>query len=112
MEFPLYAIVFVLMGIGSFWLVGGLYGLSRKSKMYFPLSLAAKMYVAALVAGLYFMGGGILLATFIFNAEMEKRNDYKRWPTIIAGLVISTACSALVIYSARYLIADALQRGL
>ena len=76
------------------------------------MSLAAKMFVTALVAGLYLMGGGIILSTLVFNLEMQKRKDYERLPTIIAGIVISTLCSVLVVYSFRYLVWDALQRGL
>jgi len=112
MELFFYSMVFLLLCIGSFWLLGSLYGLFRSRKIYFPVSLAAKMAVSAVLGGFFFMIGGIVLSTLIFNADMQKRNDYERWPTVIAGTLISLLGSILTFFSSRWLIWDALQRGL
>ena len=111
MELLFYTTLFILISIGSFWILGSLYGLFRKPKMYFPISLAAKMAITAVLGGLFFMVGGVILSTVVFNGEMQKRNDYRRWPTILTGAAISTSCSIFIIYLFRFLIWDALQRG-
>jgi len=52
------------------------------------------------VLGVWFFGiGGIVLATLIFNSEMKKRQDYSRWPIIIAGATISILCSVAIYFS-------------
>lgn len=40
-----------------------------------------------------------MLATLIFNSEMKKRQDYSRWPIIIAGATISILCSVAIYFS-------------
>ena len=111
MELIIYGIIFTLISIGSFWFAGTLYGLIRKPKLYFPISLATKMAITAIFGTLIFMVGGVVLSTFVFNSEMQKRNDYKRWPTIFIGTAISTSCSIIIFYSFRFLVWDALKRG-
>ena len=55
---------------------------------------------AAAVFGVWFFGiGGVVLATLIFNAEMMKRQDYNRWPTIFAGAAISLVCSIAIYFA-------------
>jgi len=112
MELTLYGFIFILISLGSFWLVGSFYGLLRRPKIYFPISLAAKMSVAAVFGTLLFMVGGIILSTLIFNSEMQKRKDYKRWPTIFIGTAISTSCLIFIYYSFQFLVWDALKRGI
>lgn len=111
MELIIYGIIFTLTSIGSFWLVGSLYGLIRNPKIYFPISLATKMSIAAVFGTLLFMVGGIVLSTLIFNSEMQKRIDYKRWPTIFIGTAISTSCLIFIYFSFQFLVWDALKRG-
>lgn len=103
-----YGIVITLIGMGCFWLMGTIYGLFRTPKMYFPLSLAATMTISAVLGNLLLLGGGIALATWAFNNELQKRPDYQLWPNIIAGGVISTSCSIIIFYLYILLISDAL----
>jgi hypothetical protein len=98
MEIVIFIIATIICCVGLFWIAGGIYGLTHRPALYFPLSLAAKMALAAL-AGVWFFGlGGIALATYILNSEMIKRQDYRRWPTIIAGVIISTLCSIAMFF--------------
>ena len=99
MELVAYFFLVTLVSVGSFWLAGVLYGLLRKPSIYFPLSLAVKMALCAVFGGLMFLVGGVVLSTLVFNAEMAKRPDYRKWPTILSGLVISVACTVLIYVS-------------
>ena len=114
MELAIYLAIFIIIiiSISSFWLLGTLYGFFKKPKIYFPMSLAIKMAATAVAGGLLFMVGGLILSTMIFNGEMKKRKDYKFWPTIITGIAISTAGSISIVFLFRYLVWDALQRGI
>jgi len=40
-----------------------------------------------------------VLATLIFNSDLKKRQDYSRWPIIIAGATISILCSVAIYFS-------------
>lgn len=99
---PLVAYIFVIsfVSVGCFWIAGSLYGLFHRPSIYFPVSLAAKMALCAVLGGLMLMVGGVVLSTLVFNAEMKKRQDYQRWPTIIAGIVMSLLCTVIIYYSA------------
>ncbi len=99
MEFIAFIIVIIFASIGSFWLTGTIYGLIHRPAIYFPISLATKMAAAAVVGAWFFGVGGIVLATLIFNSEMLKRQDYNRWPTIIAGVIISILCTIAIYLS-------------
>lgn len=99
MELIAFLLAITVVSIGSFWVVGLLYGFIHRPAMYFPLSLAAKMAVSAVFGAWFFGIGGIVLATLVFNAEMMKRQDYNRWPTILAGVVISVLCSVAIYYA-------------
>lgn len=99
MELIAFLLAIICVSIGSFWLLGMLYGFIHRPAIYFPLSLATKMAASA-VFGVWFFGiGGVVLATLIFNAEMMKREDYSRWPTILAGGIISILCSVAIYFS-------------
>ena len=99
MEFIAFILAIIFVSIGSFWLTGTIYGLIHRPAIYFPISLATKMAAAA-VFGVWFFGvGGVVLATIIFNSEMMKRQDYKRWPTIIFGVTISLICTIAIYFS-------------
>ena len=99
MELIVYFITIALISVGSFWITGSLYGLIRSPSIYFPFSLAAKMAITAVLGGFMLMIGGVILSTLVFNAEMKKRDDYNRWPTIAAGVAISVLCSTLIYFS-------------
>ena len=99
MEFIAFLLAITFVSIGSFWATGILYGVIHRPAIYFPISLATKMAASA-VFGVWIFGvGGVVLATLIFNAEMMKRQDYNRWPTILAGGIISILCSIVIYFS-------------
>ena len=100
MELVFYLVLVAVISIASFWVLGTLYGLCRRPAIYFPFSLAGKMALSAVFGGLLFLVGGIILATLVFNGEMIKRNDYRRWPTLIAGAIISIICTVIIYLSA------------
>jgi hypothetical protein len=103
MELVLYFLVVALVSVSSFWLLGSLYGLVRTPAIYFPLGLATKMALAA-VLGAFLLGiGGVVLATLIFNAEMMKRSDYRRWSTLLVGVGISIICTIAIYYAVMFL---------
>lgn len=95
-----YILVITFVSIGCFWITGSIYGLFHRPSIYFPFSLAAKMAVCAVVGGLMLMVGGVILSTLVFNAEMKKREDYERWPTIIVGAIMSLLCTVIIYFSA------------
>ncbi len=96
MELLIFAIAALVTSTVSFWLLGSIYGLLlHRPAIYFPVGLALKRALGA-VLGVVALGfGGIVLATFIMNLEFKKRPDYRPGPTLIAGALISTACSAI-----------------
>jgi len=100
MELIAYLFVVIFVSVGSFWVSGIIYGLVQRPAVYFPVSLAMKMAVCAVFGSLMFMIGGVILSTLVFNAEMGKRSDYRKWPTIISGLAISILCTVLIYFSA------------
>ncbi len=67
--------------------------------MYFPLSLAFKMALCAVLGSFMLMIGGVLVSTAVFNAEMAKRPDYNKWPTLVTGLIISVVCTVIIYFS-------------
>lgn len=79
----------------AFWITGTLYGLLRRPAVYFPLPLAGMMAAAALGGVVLFGISGIVLATLVFHHAFSKRDDYRRWPTLIAGSLISLLCSVV-----------------
>lgn len=100
MDLVVVLLAVILLAVGSFWLLGFIYGLLRPNPIFFPLSLAAKM-AAASVLGVFLFGvGGIILATLVFNGEMSKRDDHRLWSTIVIGALISTVCTAVIYVSA------------
>jgi hypothetical protein len=99
MALVLYFVIMIFVSVGCFWFVGNTYGLLRRPPIYFPLGLASKMALSTVVGGLLFMIGGPILSTLIFNAEMKKRNDYSRWPSIVAGGAISVVCAVIIYYA-------------
>ncbi|PLW67084.1 hypothetical protein [Pseudohalioglobus lutimaris] len=100
MELIAYVVVVILVSVGSFWIAGSIYGLIHRPAIYFPISLATKMALCAVFGALFLMIGGVLLATMVFNAAMQQRPDYSRWPTIVSGLVISILCTIVIYFSA------------
>ena len=100
MELIAYFLAVTSVSIGSFWIGGSIYGLIHRPAIYFPLSLAAKMAACAVFGTLLFMIGGVVLATLVFNAEMAKRADYSRWPTVFYGALLSMACIIVIYFSA------------
>lgn len=103
MELIAYFLILIFVSVGSFWVAGILYGLARRPAVYFPVSLAAKMAACAVFGSLMFMVGGVILSTVVFNAEMAKRDDYTKWPTIISGALISILCTVAIYFSAMLL---------
>ncbi len=103
MELVVYLVVVIIVSIGSFWLAGIIYGLFQRPAVYFPMSLAAKMAACAVFGSLLLMVGGVILSTLVFNAEMAKRSDYNRWPTIIFGALISVLCTIAIYFSVMIL---------
>lgn len=103
MELVLYLIAIVFISVGSFWVLGFLYGIIRKPRIYFPFSLAAKMAITAVLGAYFYMVGGIVLSTLVFNVEMKKRDDYQLWPTVIVGVLISILCTVLIYFSVIHL---------
>lgn len=99
MELILFFILATIVSIGSFWVAGLTYGLIHRPSIYFPLSLATKMAICAVFGALMFMVGGVILSTLVLNAEMAKRPDYKKWPTIVSGLVMSVLCTVVIYFS-------------
>lgn len=99
MELIAYFLAVSAVSIGSFWMLGSLYGLLHRPAVYFPLSLATKMALCAFFGSFLFVVGGALLSTVVFHAEMAKRPDYKKWPVILSGLLISTICCAIMYVS-------------
>ena len=99
MELIAYFLLITLISVGSFWITGSLYGLIRSPSIYFPLSLAAKMAITAVLGGLMLMIGGVVLSTLVFNAEMKKRDDYQRWSTLACGALISVLCSGIIYFA-------------
>lgn len=100
MELVLYFFIVIVISVGSFWFLGTLYGLFRRPAIYFPMTLAGKMAISAVLGGIFFLVGGVILATLVFNGEMMKRADYQRWPTLIVGAVISIICTVIIYISA------------
>ena len=100
MELVLYLFIVTAISVGSFWFLGTLYGLFRRPAIYFPLTLAGKMAISAVLGGIFFLVGGVILATLVFNGEMMKRADYRRLPTLVTGAVISIACTVIIYFSA------------
>ncbi|MGD2117363.1 MAG: hypothetical protein PVG66_03325 [Chromatiales bacterium] len=103
MVLVVYFLAITFVSVGSFWIAGNIYGLFRKKAIYFPIALAVKMALSAVLGGIFLLIGGVVLSTLVFNAEMKKRSDYKPWSTLIVGAVISILCSALIFYSAIFL---------
>ena len=103
MDLVLYLLAISLISLGSFWLMGMIYGLLHKPAIYFPLGLASKMAASAIFGALLFMIGGIVLSTLVFNHAMAKRPEYKKWPSIVSGLIISVICSVIIYVSAFFL---------
>lgn len=104
MELIIFFILIAIVSIGSFWLAGIIYGLIHRPSIYFPFTLAAKMAVCAVLGSFVFILGGVALSTLVFNAEMSKRRDYKKWPTILTGILISVIC-LITIYFSLFLLA-------
>ncbi|MEM8562165.1 MAG: hypothetical protein AAGF57_08010 [Pseudomonadota bacterium] len=100
MELIIYLLVISIVSVASFWVAGTIYGLIHAPSLYFPVSLATKMAACAVFGVLLFLLGGVVLSTLVFNAEMEKRQDYQRWPVIFAGLLISILCSVVIYVAA------------
>lgn len=100
MEPILFFILVAIVSVGSFWLAGTVYGLIHRPAIYFPMSLATKMALCAVFGALMFLVGGVVLATLVFNAEMAKRQDYNKWPTILSGVFISVLCTVVIYFSA------------
>ena len=99
MEFVAFLLAIIFVSIGSFWVTGTLYGFFHRPAIYFPMSLATKMAASA-VFGVWLFGiGGIVIATLVFNNAMMKRQDYSRWPAILAGSVISVVCSVIIYFA-------------
>ena len=103
MELVLDFFLVTVVSIGSFWLAGSIYGLLHRPSIYFPVALATKMALSAVFGSLFFMIGGVILSTLVFNAEMSKRHDYSRWPVVFSGLVISILCTVIALYSVFFL---------
>jgi len=53
MELALYLLLVISISVGSFWFLGTPYGLFRRPAIYFPLSLAAKMAISAVLGGIF-----------------------------------------------------------
>ena len=98
-ELVAYFAVVIVISVGSFWLAGSLYGLFHRPAIYFPLSLATKMALCATFGAMLFMVGGVVLATLVFNAEMKNMDDYKQWPVLIVGALISVLCTVVIFFS-------------
>lgn len=99
MQLVMFLLIITFISIMSFWISGTVYGLIRKPSIYFPITLAIKMAICSVFGSLMFMIGGVILSTFVFNYEMQKRADYKKWPTIISGLFISILCTVSIYFS-------------
>lgn len=99
MELVVYFFLVLLISVGSFWLVGFVYGLLHRPAILFPLSLAAKMAFCAVFGAMLFVVGGVVLSTLVFNGEMSKRADHRLWPTLLSGAVISVLCSGVIYVS-------------
>lgn len=112
MELFIYVCIFTIITIINFWVVGSIYGLFRKPKIYFPAQLAMKMAISSIVGIIFFGVGGIVLSTLIFVTEMKKRQDYKRWPNIITGSVISIYGTVIAYFLIIFLVSDAMQRSI
>lgn len=112
MELLIYICVFTVICLGNFWLIGSVYGLLRKPKIYFPAVLAVKMAASSVVGALFFGVGGVILSTWVFVTEMKKRSDYQRWPNIISGAVISILGSVSAYFLVMFLVSDALDRSM
>ncbi|MGB1261733.1 MAG: hypothetical protein ACPG52_02390 [Cognaticolwellia sp.] len=112
MELFIYICIFTLVCIINFWFIGGIYGLLRKPKIYFPAFLAAKMAISSVIGVFFFGVGGIILATLIFVTEMKKRPDHKKWPNLIAGSAISICGSVTAFFLFMFLVSDALERSI
>jgi hypothetical protein len=105
MDFIVYLLAITFVSIGSFWIIGVIYGLFHRPAIYFPISLAAKMAVSAILGTLFVLGiGGVVLSTVVFNIEMMKRRDYNKWTTIIAGVIISVL-GIIVVYVSAFALA-------
>lgn len=103
MELIIYLLVMLVISVGIFWFLGSLYGLLRKPAIYFPFSLAAKMALVSIL-GIWFMFiGGIIFPALIFDNAMSKRSDYKQWPSLIAGGIISLISIPILYYLALIL---------
>ncbi len=103
MELIFYLFIVIFISIMIFWVLGFLYGLLRKPAIYFPFSLAAKMALVGFVGVWFFMIGGVILPALILDNAMSKRSDYKQWPTLIAGGIISLISIPLIYYIALVL---------
>lgn len=93
----LFLIAVLTVSFGCFWLLGLLYGLIHRPSIYFPPSLALKMSLGAIFGSFILGFGGVVLATWLLNYEFQKRSDYRRANSIIAGLVISVIGSVVTL---------------
>ncbi len=103
LELILFFLAVAAIGVGSFVVLGFVYGLVHRPQVLFPPKLAIKMAVAAVVGAPFFALGGIALATWVMQIEFQKRADYKPLPNILAGIIISTVGS-LAILAALYIL--------
>ena len=95
-----YFVMVSVISVAIYWILGLIYGLCHRPPIYFPLPLAAKMAVTGVLGTVFFMVGGLILATLVLRAEMMKRDDFETWPTVIAGVVISVIAIPAIYVSA------------
>lgn len=78
-----------LISVLAFWLPGLLFGIMLTPRVYFPLRLAAQMSAMGILA-LWFIGYlAVALPVVWMNLRFARREDYRQWPTIFAGVAIS-----------------------
>ena len=92
-------VLVVLIAISVYWVLGNVLSLSGKPAVYFPLLLAAKMGVASIVGRALGGVGGIVLAVYLYNNAFSKRADYRRYRTLVSGLILSLLSSAIILYT-------------
>ena len=103
-ELGFFFVAFFGVGTLTIWILGSLYGLLlHQPAVYFPMSLALTMALAAVIGAFVLGFGGIVAATAVFVYEFKKRDDFVMWQAILAGGVISIIATVVLFFAFMFM---------